>query len=157
MSLNLSPKLQDLIDGQTDDQMVNSAGLTLHKKPFQKLQTTFLKFKWDRWWPSRQSSFASNLRLSPMCVGSNSTSATILRSCSSMTLGAERDIKSWFRTEVQVPGAGFSKPRDDKDHPKIQSFPWILSPLKYLGFTKFPSLKKTFKTPLNFKEYKDLP
>ena len=45
LSLNLSPKLQDLIDGQTDDQMVNSAGLMLHKKPFQKLQTTFLKFK----------------------------------------------------------------------------------------------------------------
>ena len=30
-------------------------------------------------------------------------------------------------------------------------------PLKYLSFTKPPSLKETLKIPLNFKEVKDLP
>ena len=33
----------------------------------------------------------------------------------------------------------------------------FLPPLKNLSFTKPPSLKETLKTPLNFKEAKDLP
>ena len=35
--------------------------------------------------------------------------------------------------------------------------PDFLPPLKNLSFTKPPSLKESLKTPLNFKETKDLP
>ena len=54
------------------------------------------------------------------------------------------------------PGAGFTSPQD-KGHLKFKDFLEILPSLKNLSFTKPPSLKETLKTPLNFKEAKDLP
>ena len=39
----------------------------------------------------------------------------------------------------------------------LKDFLDFLPPLKNLGFTKPPSLKESLKTPLNFKEAKDLP
>ena len=55
------------------------------------------------------------------------------------------------------PGAGFTKPPQDRGHPKFKDFLEFFPLLKKLSFTKPPSLKETLKTPLNFKESKDLP
>ena len=42
-------------------------------------------------------------------------------------------------------------------HLNFKHFPEFHPPLKNLSFTKFPSLKETLKTHLNFKEAKVLP